>query len=107
MRCRRPADGIGDRGQLSDRYGRRAVLRPAPLLAVASAAAFAISPGVGWLLVGRITSGLASRAVTAVAPAALAELEPDNDLSRASVVASAATVVGLALGPMISGLFVQ
>jgi len=58
---------------------------------VASAAAFAISPGVGWLLVGRITSGLASRAVTAVAPAALAELEPDNDLSRASVVASAAS----------------
>ncbi len=94
-------------GKLSDRYGRRAVLLPALLLAMASAAAFAISPGLGWLLVGRVTSGLASGAVTAVAPAALAELEPDSDLGRASVVASAATVVGLALGPMISGLFVQ
>jgi len=92
-------------GQLSDRYGRRAVLLPA--LALASAAAFALSSGLVWLVVGRITSGLASGAVTALAPAALAELEVDRDLDRASVVASTATVLGLALGPMISGVLVE
>jgi len=85
-------------GQLSDRYGRRAVLLPALALALTSAAAFALSSGLVWLLVGRITSGLASGAVTALAPAALAELEVDRDLDRAPVVASTATVLGLALG---------
>jgi len=94
-------------GQLSDRYGRRAVLLPALALALTSAGAFALSSGLVWLLVGRITSGLASGAVTALAPAALAELEVDRDLDRASVVASTATVLGLALGPMISGLLVE
>ncbi len=94
-------------GQLSDRYGRRAVLLPALALALASAAAFALSSGLLSLLVGRITSGLASGAVTALAPAALAELEVDRDPDRASVVASTATVLGLALGPMISGVLVE
>jgi len=37
----------------------------------------------------------------------LADLEPSGDVERASTVASAAVVAGLALGPMVSGLFVR
>lgn len=94
-------------GQLSDQLGRRAVLLPAVLLAMASAASFALSGAVAWLVVGRVTSGLASGALTSVAPAALSELEPRGNTARASLVASAVVVTGLAAGPLVSGLVVQ
>lgn len=94
-------------GQLSDRFGRPAVLLPGVLLAALSAVSFAISPAIPWLVTGRLTGGLAAGALTSVAPGALVELEPRGDAARASVVASAVTVSGLALGPMLSALVVQ
>jgi MFS family permease len=94
-------------GQLSDRHGRRAVLLPALVFAVIGMAAFAVADSVVALVIGRIASGLASGGFTAVGAAALADLEPSGDTRRAALVASAATVAGLALGPLISGLLVQ
>jgi len=94
-------------GQASDLFGRRAVLVPALGFAVLSVACFATSGALGWLVAGRVASGIASGAVTAAGPAALADLEPDGDVERASAVASAAVVAGLAIGPMVSGLFVR
>ncbi len=94
-------------GQASDLFGRRAILVPALSFAVLSTACFAISGALGWLVVGRVASGIASGAVTAAGPAALADLEPAGDVGRASTVASAAVVAGLAIGPMVSGLFAR
>jgi MFS family permease len=94
-------------GQASDLFGRRAVLVPALGFAILSVACFATSGALGWLIAGRVASGIASGAVTAAGPAALADLEPSGDVERASTVASAAVVAGLALGPMVSGLFVR
>lgn len=94
-------------GQLSDRLGRRRVLLPALGCAMAGGIAFAVSPGVPALVVGRALSGLASGALTSVAPAALAELEPAGRTARASVVASASTVFGLAVGPLAGALTVR
>lgn len=94
-------------GQLSDRYGRRAVLLPAVCCALIGMAAFAASPSVGALLVGRIATGIASGAVTSVAAAALVDLAPAAAMGRAALIASAATVLGLAAGPLVSGLLVQ
>lgn len=94
-------------GQLSDRFGRRAILLPALVLAAVSMAAFAAGESVAVLVVGRVASGLASGGFTAVGAAALADLEPGHDTRRPALVASAATVGGLAVGPMISGLLVQ
>lgn len=94
-------------GQASDLFGRRAVLVPALGFAILSAACFAISAELGWLVAGRVASGIASGAITAAGPAALADLEPTGDVERASTVASTAVVAGLAIGPMVSGLFVR
>lgn len=94
-------------GQASDLIGHKAILVPAAAAGLLSMVCFAISGSLPWLFAGRITSGVASGALTAVAPAALADLEPTGDVGRASLVASAATVGGLAIGPMVSGLFVQ
>lgn len=93
-------------GRASDVFGRRAVLLPALAAAVASAGFFALSASLPWLVAGRVASGAASGALTAVGPAALADLEPAGDVRRASLVASAATVGGLAIGPMVSALLV-
>lgn len=94
-------------GQASDLFGRRAVLLPALGAGIVSVACFATSGALGWLIAGRVASGIASGAVTAVGPAALVDLEPNRDIRRASTVASAAVVAGLAVGPMVSGLFVR
>lgn len=94
-------------GQLSDILGRRAVLVPAVVLALGSAAIFAASGAVIWLIVGRALSGVASGALTSAGPAALVDLEPKGNIGRASLVASAVTVIGLASGPMVSGILVQ
>ncbi|MGC8514102.1 MAG: MFS transporter [Acidimicrobiales bacterium] len=94
-------------GQASDLFGRRAVLVPALGFSILSAACFATSGALGWLIAGRVASGIASGAVTAAGPAALADLEPNGKVARASTIASAAVVGGLAIGPMLSGLFVR
>jgi MFS family permease len=62
---------------------------------------------VGVLFVGRILSGLSAGLVTGTATATLTELIPVSASRRASLVATAANTGGLALGPLIAGLFAQ
>jgi MFS family permease len=59
------------------------------------------------LFVGRILSGLSAGLVTGTATATLTELIPVLASRRASPVATAANTGGLALGPLIAGLFAQ
>ena len=92
-------------GQSADLFGRRTILVPALGFAVLGVACFATSGALGWLLVGRVATGIASGGVTAAGPAAMADLERSGDVGRASTVASAAVVGGLAIGPVVSGLF--
>lgn len=94
-------------GRASDELGRRAVLVPAVATAGASAALFAAAGGVFSLLAARALAGLATGAMVAVAPAALADLEPHGRPARASLAASAITVGGLAAGPVAAGLVVE
>lgn len=94
-------------GGASDRLGRRPVLVPAAVLGVAGGIAFACANGIGWLLVGRALTGLTTGVVTSVVPAALVDVEPRGNTHRAALVASAATVGGLACGPMLSALLLQ
>ena len=94
-------------GQASDLFGRRAVLVPALSFGLISAACFATSGSLVSLIAGRIASGVASGAVTAAGPATLVDLEPDGNVEWASTVASAAIVGGLAIGPIVSGVFVR
>lgn len=94
-------------GHLSDHFGRRRVLAVAIGCAVLSTVVFLVASNIGELIVARILSGTAAGFVTGTASAALAELQPRRDLHAAAVVAVAANLFGLGLGPLVAGAFAQ
>jgi len=94
-------------GRLSDRIGRRRVLLPALFLSVGGSLIFVLEQGVPWLLAARVLQGLAAGGFTAPVTAAIIEMEPGGDRRRAALTSSTATALGLALGPLLSGILVQ
>jgi MFS family permease len=94
-------------GRSSDQAGRRPVLAAALGASALSTVVFILAPNVGVLIVGRILSGLSAGLMTGTATAMLTELIPASASRRASLVATAANMAGLGLGPLIAGLFAQ
>ncbi|HVW40752.1 MAG TPA: MFS transporter [Amycolatopsis sp.] len=98
-------------GHVSDWVGRRRVLVPAVLVNVLAAVMFLAWTSVPALLVARFVSGISIGMLTATATAHLTELHavarPDAPRTRADVVATAANLGGLGLGPLIAGLLAQ
>jgi MFS family permease len=98
-------------GHTSDWLGRRRVLVPAVMLNAVSAAVFILWPALPGLLVARVLSGLSVGAMTATATAYLAELHvagrPRTPGRRAELVATAASLGGIGLGPLAGGLLAQ
>jgi MFS family permease len=88
---------------LSDRVGRRPVLILAVALAAVSTVLYLVADTVLSLFVARFTSGMAVALTTAAGAAALRELEPGSRARRASLTTAAATMGGLALGPLLAG----
>jgi MFS family permease len=94
-------------GRSSDQAGRKPVLAVALCFSALSTVVFILAPDVGVLIIGRILSGLSAGLMTGTATAMLTELVPASASRRASVVATAANMGGLGLGPLIAGLFAQ
>jgi MFS family permease len=98
-------------GHLSDWHGRRRLVLPALGAAIVSALVFIFWRDVPGLLVGRFISGLAVGAVTATATAWIAELHaqgrPGASPRFAEVVATAANLGGIGVGPLVSGALVE
>ena len=94
-------------GRSSDQAGRKPVLAVALACSALSTIAFILAPDIGVLFAGRILSGLSAGLMTGTATAALTELVPASASRRASLVATAANMGGLGLGPLIAGLFAQ
>jgi MFS family permease len=94
-------------GRSSDQAGRKPVLAAALAASALSTIVFILAPNVGVLIVGRILSGISAGLMTGTATAALTELVPASASRRASLVATAANMGGLGLGPLIAGLFAQ
>jgi MFS family permease len=94
-------------GHSSDQAGRKPVLAVALASSALSTVVFILAPNVGVLIVGRILSGLSAGLMTGTATAALTELVPAAASRRASMIATAANMGGLGLGPLIAGLFAQ
>src|SRR2546423_3464446 len=94
-------------GQLSDRIGRRRVI----LLGLATAAVallvFAAAAGTAWLFAARAVQGVAVRATTGTAIAALVELEPGGDPPRAALFATPRPSRGRAPRPVLAGVPAQ
>jgi MFS family permease len=94
-------------GRSSDQVGRRPVLATAVGLSIASAVTFILAPGIGWLFVGRMLSGLSAGLITGTATAALTETARPGSGRRASLVSTTANMGGLGLGPLLAGLLAQ
>jgi Major Facilitator Superfamily len=101
-------------GHVSDWVGRKRVFVPALLVNVLSAVIFLLAPSLPGLLVARVVSGVSVGLTTATATAYLAELHvgifsPQFPRSprRAQVVATAANLGGIGVGPLAAGLLAQ
>jgi len=69
-------------GPLSDRFGRRPVLRVAALLFGISAVASAFAPSFTWLVLARMLGGLGVGAALIIAPMYIAEMAPPKHRGR-------------------------
>ena len=94
-------------GRSSDQAGRRPVLAVALGASALSTVVFILAPDVGALIAARIVSGLSAGLMTGTATAMLTELAPAARRARASLVATAANMAGLGLGPLVAGLLAQ
>lgn len=94
-------------GGWSDQVGRRRMLFSGLALSAASAVAFLVGDGLTPLLIGRVLSGLSAGIVTGTATVAIVELAPEGHRSRATLIATAANMGGLGLGPLVAGLLAQ
>jgi predicted MFS family arabinose efflux permease len=99
-------------GHLSDRAGRRRIMVPALLVAIAAAVVLAASPALPSLIAGRLLTGAAVGMMAATATAYLADLYHGARPGPAgspipALVAAAANLGGLALGPLIAGALAQ
>ena len=90
-------------GSLSDRVGRRPVL----ILSIAGLGLdfllMALAPSLGWLLAGRVISGITSANV-ATANAYVADIAPPEKRSSSLGVILAAYGIGAIMGPALGGL---
>src|SRR6266699_1073351 len=94
-------------GRSSDQAGRKPVLAVALGASALSTVVFILAPDVGALIAARIVSGLSAGLMTGTATATLTELVPASASRRASLVATAANMGGLGLGPLVAGLLAQ
>ncbi|MFE0023482.1 MFS transporter, partial [Amycolatopsis sp. NPDC059021] len=98
-------------GHVSDWLGRRRVILAALLAEALAAALFLVSGEVPVLIVARLISGAGVGTITATATAHLSELRtiarPEADLGRSGLVATVVNAGGLALGPLVGGVFAQ
>lgn len=98
-------------GHISDWTGRRRMLVIAVLVSAVSAVMFLAVMSVPGLIAARLVNGVSVGILTATATAHLGELRqaarPDENAIIAASVAGAANIGGLALGPLIGGLFAE
>ncbi len=68
---------------------------------------FVFAGSTSWLFAARVLSGFATGLAAGTATAWIAELHPRGDKAAAAVIAAAANLAGLALGPLMAGLLAQ
>ena len=98
-------------GHVSDWVGRRRVLVPALAVNVLSAVLFIAVPSLPGLIIARVVSGVSIGLTTGTATAYLAELHLGAGGApaglRPQVVATAANLGGIGIGPLSAGLLAQ
>ncbi|MDX3054277.1 MFS transporter [Streptomyces sp. NE06-03E] len=106
------AAGFLTLGHLSDRFGRRRIVVPALLVAIVAALELALWPDLPGLLIGRFLDGIGVGLMGSTATSYLHDLHHQEHPERQSsslpgVISTAATLGGLALGPLAAGVLSQ
>lgn len=94
-------------GQLSDRLGRKAVLVPGFLFAMAACGLFATASSVAALVAARFLTGAAVGVIVSAGMAAVVDAGGPDRKRQASLAASVAMVLGAGLGPLLAGTLAQ
>jgi MFS family permease len=94
-------------GQLSDRIGRRPVIAGGLALGAVGLLLLALAQSTAMLLVARAVQGVALGSAVGTVPAALVELEPSGDHSRAAMATVLGQSGGSAAGPLLAGALAQ
>ena len=98
-------------GHLSDWAGRRRMAVTAVAVNVGSGVIFLLWPSVPGLLIARVVSGVSVGMLTATATAYLSELDAAGrggmPRRRAEIIATAANLGGIGLGPLVAGFLAQ
>jgi DHA1 family tetracycline resistance protein-like MFS transporter len=90
-------------GSLSDRFGRRPVLLISSFGLAADYVVMAVAPGVAWLLLGRVLSGITASSFS-TAGAYIADVTPPEKRAQGYGLIGAAFGVGFVVGPALGGL---
>ncbi len=94
-------------GQLSDRYGRKTVLIPGMISAIAAALLFETSETVFLLLMARLLTGVAVGVIVSAGMASIVDNGGPERRKTSSLVASMSMVLGAGLGPILAGVIAQ
>lgn len=94
-------------GHWSDVVGRRPMLFAGLACSAVSAALFLVPGSEAWLFAGRLVSGFSAGIFTGTATATLVDLAEEGGKERAGLVATAANMGGLGLGPLLAGLVAE
>jgi MFS family permease len=94
-------------GSWSDQLGRRPMLLTGLLMGAISAVIFLCCDSITGLLLGRLFSGFSAGIMTGTGTVAIVELAPKAWGKRATLIATAANMFGLGLGPLLAGLTSQ
>lgn len=90
-------------GALSDRFGRRPVILASNLGLGLDYALMALAPSLGWLLAGRVVSGITSASIS-TAGAYIADVTPPERRAAGFGMLGAAFGLGFVLGPALGGV---
>ncbi|MEX6667601.1 MFS transporter [Pseudomonas sp. W2-17] len=93
-------------GSWSDQLGRKPLLLAGLAMGAISAVIFLFSDSIGGLLIGRLFSGFSAGIMTGTATVAVIELAPKT-WKNATLVATAANMFGLGIGPLLAGFTSQ
>lgn len=94
-------------GQLSDRFGRKAVLIPGILIAMVASGLFITAGSVAALISARLLTGVAVGITVSAGMAAVMDVGGKDRMRQASLAASVAMVLGAGLGPLLAGTLAQ
>ncbi|MBQ0777432.1 MAG: MFS transporter [Pseudomonas sp.] len=91
-------------GSLSDKLGRRQMMVPGLVFILAGASAFLLATDIYGLGLARLLTGIGTGLVTGAASAALVELEPNENWTRAATLSALFFTLGAFAGPTVSSI---